>query len=223
MSMGGSGGGGTSTTETQMPKWIQPYAQHFLQMVNDQVGGQLGGMNPFMQQGINMMAGQTGQAQNYLNQNAASVSRMANQNPAMNPYLGQYYNQAALPMQQQFQMSTQPSMMAEAQRAGAMDSSGFNAQQGLAQSGLAQGLGTLGAGIYEPAWQQGEQLQQNAQQMLPGMVSSMYGPGQQLFGLGQAQAQYPFSLLSELGAAIGQAGGGTGQTISTSPGVGGMK
>lgn len=222
MSMGG-GGGGTSTTTTKMPAWILPYAQNFLSMVNSQVGSQLGGMNPFMRQGINMMAGQTGAAQSYLDKNAAAVSRMASQNPAMNPYLGQYYSAAALPLEQQFQMSTQPSMMAEAERAGAMDSSGFNAQQGLAQSGLAQGLGTLGAGIYEPAWQQGEQLQQNAQQMLPGIVSSMYGPGQQLFGLGQSQAQYPFALLSELGAAIGQAGGGTGQTISTSPGVGGFK
>jgi len=220
--MSGSGGG-TSSTTTSMPAWIQPYAQNFLSMVNAQVGGQLAGMNPFMQQGMNMMAGQTGAAQKYLNQNVADVAKTANQNPAMNPYLNQYYNQAALPMQQQYQMSTQPAMMAQAQRAGAMDSSGFNAQQGLAQSGLAQGLGTLGAGIYEPAWQQGQQLQQNAQQMLPGAVSSMYGPGQQLFGLGQAQAQYPFSLLSELGGAIGQAGGGTGTSISTAPGVGGMK
>jgi hypothetical protein len=115
-----------------------------------------------------------------------------------------------------------------------MGSSGFAAEQGLAQSGLAQGLGTLGANIYEPAWQQGEQMKltgaQSAAQnqlqqlgMIPNQASSLYGPGQQLFGLGQSQAQYPFSLLSEYGSAIGQAGGGTGTSISTSPGVGGMK
>ena len=60
-----------------------------------QVGGGLAGMNPNMQQGINMMAGQTGAAQNYLNQNAASVAKTANQNPATNPYLKQFYNAAA--------------------------------------------------------------------------------------------------------------------------------
>ena len=221
MSMGG--GGGSSSTTTQMPPWILPYAKNFLSQVSGLVGQDLNGMNPFMQQGLGMMANQTGAAQKYLNRNVDAVSKMAQNNPALNPWLSQYYKQAALPMQQQFQNSIQPSMMAEAERAGAMDSSGFNAQQGLAQSGLAQGLGTLGANIYEPAWQQGEQLQQNAQQMLPGMVSSMYGPGQQLYAIGQQQMQYPFALLSELGGAIGQAGGGTGTSISTSPSVGGFK
>src|SRR5262249_18326904 len=143
--------------------------------------------------------------------------------PAMNPYLNQYYKAAALPMTQQFQMATQPAMMAEAQRAGAMDSSGFNAQQGLAQSGLAQGLGTLGANIYESGWQQCMQMQQNAQTMLPGIVSSGFGPGQQLYGMGQKAAEWPFALLSQLGSAVGQAGGGTGTSISTSPSVGGFK
>ena len=222
MSMGSSGGG-TSTTQTQMPKWILPYAQNFLGGVNNLVNTDLAGMDPYMSSGMAQLAGLNGLTQQYLNQNTADISNTAHKNPAMNPYLNQYYKAAALPMQQQYQNSIQPSMMAEAQRAGAMDSSGFNAQQGLAQSGLAQGLGTLGANIYEPAWQQGQQLQQNAQQMLPGAVASMYGPGQQLYQLGQQRMQYPFALYSELGSAIGQAGGGTGTSISTSPSVGGFK
>lgn len=222
MSMGSSGGG-SSTTQTKLPAWIQPYAQQFLTDVQSQVLGGLGGMNPAMSQGLAGILGINPKAQSMLNQNANSVLATATHNPAMNPYLNQYYNAAALPMEQQFEYSTDPALMAQAQQAGAMNSSGFQQQQGLAQSALAQGLGNLGAGIYEPAWQQGEQLQQNAQQMLPGTVSSLYGPSQQAYGVGQAQAQWPFSLLSEYGSAIGQAAGGTGTTISTSPAVGGMK
>src|SRR5215469_8782553 len=102
MSMGSSGGG-TSQTTTQMPKWVTPYAQGFLTDVNYDVNSMLNAGMPWdMQTGLSMERNQINPAQNQLNQNATDVARMAHQNPAMNPYLNQYYKAAALPYKQQF-------------------------------------------------------------------------------------------------------------------------
>jgi len=187
-----------------------------------------------------------------------------------NPYLNQYYNQAATQLGNQYQYATQPALQAQFQQAGAFNSPNFNQAQGQAQYGLGQGLGTLGANIYEPAYQfesgnrfaaaqsqlggqefgLGQQL--NAGQNLQTAASGLYQPlnamstlGSSalsgLYGIGSAQQQqlqntmnvnqtnaanavnWPFTLLSQLGSALGQANLGGGQTLSTGPAISGGK
>lgn len=249
------------------------------------------------------LLGGYGQAQSYLPaaQQAANVganqletfARGGNQTPnnptlsafangqfvGPNPYLNQYYNQAANQLTNQYQLGTQPALMAEFQQAGAFNSPGFNQAQGLAQSQYGNSLATLGADIYEPAYQQGMQnmlsagqsLQQNAQfntgnqlnaaQGLPAASASILAPGQQMAGLAgqtygnlygfanqtgqglynagagfQQQQQnlnnalqsnaalstnWPFALLGQLGAGLGTAAMGQGQSIATGNNSGG--
>lgn len=157
---------------------------------------------------------------------------------APNPYLNQYYNQAALNDTSQFKLATDPALMAQAQQAGAFNSSGFAQEQGLAQQGLGQSLATLGANIYEPAYQQesanrlaaAQGLEQNnmlgAQLGLQGqMANQSTGLNAQEFGLGQrfsaaqglpgmAQAMYaPLQAEAQLGSGA----------ISGLYGIGGMQ
>lgn len=115
-----------------------------------------------------------------------------------NPYLNSYYNQAALPLVSNYQSATAPMLAAQFQQAGAFNSPGYNQASGLAQQGLGQSLATLGANIYEPAYQQesanrlaaAQSIQQNAMQGaslgLQGQIANQ-GANQQAqeFGLGQ--------------------------------------
>lgn len=256
MSGGGSSGGtGSTRTTTSLPAWEQPYAKQFLGQVSGQVmpGGQLANMPggveqqvaPFsnaQQAGLQLGQNETGSAQGLADLGANANSLYASGamlNPSSNPYLQSYYNAAALPMTQQFEFATDPSLMAQAQQAGVLDSSGFQQEQGLAQSALAQGLGNLGANIYEPAYQQGTQEQLGAAQNTGQQISNLYAPSQQLYNVGSTQQQqlqntmnaqtanagqaanWPFNLLSQLGGALGQASGGGGVTVAQGPSGGG--
>ena len=187
-----------------------------------------------------------------------------------NPYLNQYYNQAATGLSNQYKYATQPSLQAQFQQAGAFNSPGFAEAQGQAQYGLGQGLGTLGANIYEPAYQfeSGNRLaagqsqlggqefglgqQFNAAQGLSNAGAGLYAPAGamsslgssalgNLYGIGSALQQqqqnalninqtnaanaynWPFTLLSQLGGALGQANLGGGVTTSTGPATSGGK
>lgn len=275
---------------------FNPFQTQGLNFTGNTLPGLYGGAN-------SALLGGYGQSQNYLPaaQQAANVganqlqtfARGGNQTPnnptlqnfangsfvGPNPYLNQYYNQAAGQLTNQYQLGTQPALMAEFQQAGAFNSPGFNQAQGLAQSQFGNSLATLGADIYEPAYQQGMQnmlsagqsLQQNAQfntgnqlnaaQGLPAASASILAPGQQMSNLAgqtygnlynfanqtgqglynagagfQQQQQnlnnalqsnaalsvnWPFALLGQLGAGLGTAGLGQGQSIATGNNSGG--
>lgn len=158
-----------------------------------------------------------------------------------NPFLNQYYNQAANQVGQQYTYATDPALMAQAQQAGAFDSSGFTQAQGLAQYGLGQSLATLGANVYEPAYQFESGQALNAAQNVGTGIAGLYQPSQNLYNIGSAQQQqqqnvlnagtanaqqqanWPFNLLSNFGGALGQAGMGGGRTVSTGPAQSGGK
>lgn len=128
----------------------------------------------------------------------------------MNPYLGSYFNALATPLTQQYQLATNPALMAEAQQAGAFNSPGFAQEQGYAQAGLGQSLSSLGAQLAAPMYTQSMQdqtqaalgLQQNNQfnagqqlaaaQGMPAAVQGLYQPANSLASLGQSvgSAQY---------------------------------
>ncbi len=217
---GGAGGGGYPGI-AGMPAGL-----------NQQVAGFSPDQTNAMQMGENV----SGAAQSLANLGAGTQGMYAAGGMmGPNPYLNQYYNQAANQDMQNYMLSTQPALQAQFQRAGAMDSSGFNEAQGLSQYGLGQSLATLGANIYEPAYQFESGQMLNAAQGMPGAIQGLYAPGQNLYNIGaaqqqqqqnqynvatqnaQQQANWPFNMLSQMGGALGQAGMGAGNTISTGP------
>lgn len=166
-------------------------------------------------------------------------------NPSDNQYLQAYYNAAAQPLTQQYQQTTAPNILANAAQTGTVGSAGMNQAFGNANDALAQGLGNLAAGIYEPAYQQERQMQNSAATGAGSTATGLYVPaGQQMasgqIGQQQAQnvlqtayqnqygaAQAPYQELSYLGNALGLASGGTGNSVSignsTMPSQGGLK
>lgn len=76
----------------------------------------------------------------------------------INPYLDQYYQQAADTMTKLYQNATAPSAMSSAVAQGAFGGSADAMQRAMGQFQLGQNLANLGAQIYEPAWNQQQQL-----------------------------------------------------------------
>lgn len=163
----------------------------------------------------------------------------ANLSPQSNPNLAAYYNAAAGPMVQNYQNAVMPGIQAQGAQTGSVGGTGYNTAIGQAQYGLGQGLGTLGANIYEPAYQQGQQLQYGAAQALPGAGMSLYSPLSALYGAGATQQQgaqnqlntnyqnalsqfqFPYQMLGQLGQAFGATSGAGGTTVSMAPSMGG--
>jgi hypothetical protein len=159
-----------------------------------------------------------------------NIAGGANLNPATNPALQSYYQAAASPLIQQYQQATSPDILGNAVQSGNLFSSAPQQQQQNAQTALAQGLGNLGANIYEPAYQSalGQQSQAIAEQ--PALAQGQYIPSQELAGTGSQQQQlqqnilsYPMSLLSGLAGMVGPGTGSSGSTISVGTQPGSMK
>lgn len=195
---------------------------------------------PLTQQQIdamNLVSQNTGGAQGLLNTAMGTEGSFAGGsllNPN-NPYLADYFNSAAFPLTQQYEQTIAPNILQQAAQTGTLGSAGMNQAFGNAEAGLGQGLGTLGAGIYEPAYEQGLNLTQQAITGAPGVAQGSYIPSQELMQSGQVgqtqgqnvlnaaynnlygQANWPFQALSMLGGALGQAGGGAGSSVSIGP------
>jgi hypothetical protein len=248
---GGSQGTQSSTTTTSLPGWEQKDAKSYLNQIAGLVdpNGQLAQYNPALnttvapftsQQttALNNISSLTPGAQGIANlgagENAYYASGAAN-NPSTNPNLSAYYNAAAGPLVQNYEQATQPGTEALAEQSGTLNSSGFNQATSNNQYNLGQSLATLGANIYEPAYQLGTQEQVSAIQNTPAQVQSLYAPSSALYGAGSTAQQqqqnvnnaatsnasqaanWPFNLLSQLGSALGIASGGGGTTTSTGP------
>src|SRR5262249_32641181 len=85
---------------------------------------------------------------------------------AQNPYLAPYFNQAAEQLTAQFQNAIEPSILAQGIKSGTFGSTGNASADLQAQDALSQGLASLAAQIYEPAYGQERQLQLGAQQAM---------------------------------------------------------
>ena len=79
----------------------------------------------------------------------------------MNPYLAQYYNAAAQPLTQNFQNTVAPNLLANFANSGTVGGSGQQQAFNTAESNLSRGLADLGANLYEPAYQQAQQIASN--------------------------------------------------------------
>lgn len=234
------GGGPSSTTQTtKQAPWgpVKPFAKQEIgqaqqlyssgQYPNQQVAP----FSPAQQQGFDLTSGLTGPEQQYLGQSQGEqAATAAGQylDPSSNQFLQSYYDAAAQPMIQNYQQAVAPNILQNAVASGGLGSSGTEQAFQNAQSSLAEGLGTLGANIYEPAYQQERQLQQSAQQNAPTMAGAQYLPAQQLLDVGQQQQQQqqnelntqfgnqmrPYQMLQQAAGLISPLGGSGGSQIS---------
>jgi hypothetical protein len=249
--MGSTGSGGTETVnnQVQLPSWAAPYAAGFLGSVGNLVKQGLASGYPFsleqvapfnstQQQGFNLTS-QLGQSEqqpiNAALGQASNILSGANLNPSSNPELQAYYNAAAQPMETAYRDATLPGIQAEFAQAGSFGGSAQTQAESLAQQNLAQGLSSLAANIYEPAYQQGQTQLTQEQALLPSLLQGAYTPAQELLGTGGTQQQltqqqmntalqneenrynFPFQLLGQLGAAIPTAVGGAYNSSQTGP------
>lgn len=245
--MGGQGGQGSIPNEPNIPPnfnpnnpppgWKGPPTSPPTPGPSPLPNQQVAPLTPQQLEAMWMTGQQAGGSQGYLNQAMAEQQGIlggAGLSPN-NPYLAQYFKAASDPMIQQYQQATAPNILANAAQTGTLGGSGMNQAFGNANTSLAQGLGNLAAGIYEPAYQQGVDIQQQAAQGAPGLAQGQFIPSQELFQSGQIgqnqgqnvlqaaynnlyqKAMWPYQELGMLGGALGQAGGGGGTTITTGP------
>ncbi len=255
-------GGGPSSTQSSStfsaPPWATADLKQYLNSIAGNVFGSGGPGGPALpmppglqaqtapfnqteQSALSGISGVTPQAINLTGIGASDVAGFAsgaNAGPN-NPYLAAYNNAAAQPLVTNYLNATAPSTIANAEQTGSFGGTGYNAAVGQNEQNLGNSLANLGANIYEPAYQQGQQLQFQAGQQIPASAASLYAPYQAQYGAGaaqqaqtqaglntsqqnaQLQAQWPFALLSEYGQALGMGLGSGGTTIGTQPVVGG--
>lgn len=199
---------------------------------------QVAPLSPYQTGALSAYGATTPEAVGLTGQGADVMSTFAsgaNLYPSSNPMLSAYYNAAALPMTQNYQTATLPGIIANAAGTGSVGGTGYKQGITSAQEGLGQGLGTLAANTFEPAYQQGQQLQYNAGANLPNAAMSLFSPLSALYGAGATQqqnaqnilntqyqnsvasTQWPFQLLGQLAGAFGSTAGAGGTTRATEP------
>lgn len=249
------GGGGSQSQTTQNKPWAGavPDMQQYLSdlsILANPFGGQMlpaqsvAMFSPLQRQALGMFGGEAGQASRLGGQAAGTAGDiLAGKylNPSTNQYLPAYFNAAAAPMVNQYQMATAPMHTAQDVMQGALGGSGQNQQQQYDKWSLGNNLQSLAANIYEPAYAAGLNQMTSTLGMTPGLESAAFTPAQGLFQGGSAQqaqqqnildtayrnalAQYnlPYNKLSMLGEGAAQMGGQGGVQIGTQHGLGGFK
>jgi hypothetical protein len=240
-----------TVAKTQWPDFLQPYAEALGKNAYDLLtpGGQVGqmptglnqllaGFSPYQEQGISQIAGSASQQGQDVGAMRGSIMDTLGGkylDPSTNPYLKETYGQAAKGLTDEYQLSTAPMLMAQAQRAGAFGGSAYDQTRQQNEYGLGQGLASLGNQIYGQNYQAERQRQLSAQQAVPGLMQAETMPGQALLGVGGLeqqqqqqgydtntqnairQFQFPQQQLEELGNLLGLARGGSGTSITTTP------
>ena len=238
--LGGGPSQTTSTVHNKLPAWEKPLSQQLTKQAMQLYSGSgypqqhVAPFSPDQLKAMGMTEQLSGPESQFLQgaqgQEAATIGGQY-LDPSTNKYLQDYYNAAALPMIQNYQQAVAPNILQNAVASGGLGSSGTEQACQNAQSSLAQGLGTLGANIYEPAYQQERQLQQGATQFAPTMAQGQYIPGQELQGVGTQQQQQaqnilntifgnqmmPYNMLTQGAGLIGPLSGGAGSQISVGP------
>jgi hypothetical protein len=247
-----------STTTTNLPDWMRPQAENFLTGYAAQAFGidpntglyipkeadpglqqQTAGFNPTQLAALQNLLQASGSARALSNtaiQQADQTMGGAYLSPESNPYLKGTYDAAARSMTDAYSTATAPSIMAAAQQAGQMGSSGMDESLAYSRYGLGENLGNLANNIYGGNYQQERQRQLQALQLSPQTAEGAYNAGNAQLGVGsleQQQAQseldtnylnavqrseYPFQIFSGFGGALGQAAGGAGTSSTKASG-----
>lgn len=163
---------------------------------------------------LNSVNSATPGTQNFLNTTMGEQGYIAGGgllSPSSNPYLSQYYNAAAAPMIQNYEQAVAPNILQQAAQSGTLGSAGMGQAFGNAETALAQGLGTLGANIYEPAYQAGVTATNQAAANAPSLAGAQYLPSQQLSNIANQQAN--------IGLGQSSVAGQTGSLAQGIPGI----
>jgi hypothetical protein len=187
----------TQTTQVELPEFVQPYAEDYLQKVstasqNPDIfqpyqGPRVAPLDAFHQAGITRTAAQAiggfpGQAVTY-DQYANTVGGQY-LHPDTNPYLQDTYNRAARGVTDQYTYATQPGLTAQAVRNRAMGNSGQQQYEDMARWSLGENLSGLASDIYGGNYQTERDHMVNTMQMAPQMQAMGYRDNTALMGLG---------------------------------------
>ena len=206
---------------------------------------QVAPLTPQQLEAMQLTGQQTGGTQGFLNNVMNSQNYIAGGDllGPSNPYLQQYFNTMAQPLVQNYEQAVAPNILQTAASSGTLGSQGVGQAFTNAQTGLAQGLGNLGAGLGSQGYGMGLSATNQAAANAPSLAAGQYIPAEQLNqsgAIGQNQAQnvlntgynnlysqamWPYQELNMLGQGLGMASGGgsQGTTISTTPYAGSGK
>jgi hypothetical protein len=199
-------GASSGSTTTALPRWLEPYAQQFMNAYQGQVfdeqgnvraqpaelNQQVAGFNPYQESSMQTVANMTGGMQDIANLGAGQAANTISGqylNPDTNPYIAATYDRAARQLTDKYSTATAPSIMATAQRGGNYGGSAMDETMAMSRYGLGENLADLGTSIYggNYAAERGNQLQ--TLQQLPQTMNATYMPQQNLYGLGAQQQQ----------------------------------
>jgi hypothetical protein len=240
--MGSGGPSNTTSTQTfKPPAWATPYIGQYLNdlsILDNPFSGQqvpqqqIAGLSSLRHAGLDTL-GVDANAAGALGGGAILSGKYLD--PSTNKYLKQYYDQAASQLTNQYQMATSPDITAQAVQQGGLGGSGQNQSQQYAKWGLGQDLASLGAKIYEPAYQQGLDQMTSVLGQTPGLMQAQFTPAQQMIQGGalqqnqaqqqlnalyqnqQGQFQLPFQKLGQYGAGVQGMAGLGGSQVNVSP------
>jgi hypothetical protein len=221
-------GGGSSTTKNELPKWASPYAQEWLKGYDQLAfpGGspasyplpdkQVANVNPYQPQAANI-------TMDTLASSPAAYSPFMPGN--MDPYLQPYFDQAAKGVVNQYQLATAPEAAARAASTGTIGSSGDLQNRFAAQYGMGQNLASLGAQVYEPAFEasmnrglqatnaEEQNLMTGAQQLgsqAQGLQQSQHGVYDESYNNTYNRAMWPYQLYDKAGGVLSSFVGNSG-------------
>lgn len=119
-------------------------------------------------------------------------------NPASNPYLGSYYNQANADLTNSYLNATLPQLQSTAQSAGMGNSTAQALLQGQLMRQLGDSQQKLATNIYGGAYGTERQNQLNAMNFAPTLAANDITDLQNLMGVGDIRQQKAGSILGEL-------------------------
>lgn len=240
----GSGGGSTQSSTGPPPYEVPGIGQYLSALMGQTLPGgkpapsplpnqQVAPFSPNQNQAFQGIQNQTGPNNSVLQgatgqQVATAAGAYADPN---NPELKAYLDSQMSPIIQSYQSTIAPNISANAALTGTLGGSNEAQNFQLANYDLATALGNVGASTYETE----RNLQQNAAQNLPNMVSGSYIPNQELLAAGgqqqqqqqntlntnyqnqYQQAMWPYTDLQMLGQGLNAVNPGS-TTISSAPG-----
>jgi hypothetical protein len=180
--MSGSGGGNTTTSQTKLPSWMEPYAKGTLafaknvanQPYQPYTGNLVANLDPMQMQAYNFTQNQLGQTGNQINQFAKGMQPLTqfqpqqvqagqlsktNLDPYMNPYTGQVVNKSLAALDRERQQQ-QLQNAGQAQAAGAFGGSRQGIVQAQTNEAAQRQAGQLSGQLYSQGFTQAQQAAQ---------------------------------------------------------------
>jgi hypothetical protein len=181
----GSGGGGTTTSTSDVPEWQKPFLERAYQRADTEFNRPI---NYYPGQTVSQFTPEQTSAQEGTSQRAMSGSPLLGQsqaelsktmsgsyaNPESNPWLKKTYEQAAADVTKTFTNTALPMINKEAGAAGAWGGARQGVAQGSAFTGYAGELSDLATKIYAPAYEAERSRQNEAMKLGPQFAEADY-------------------------------------------------